>query len=158
MVYDQLEEIRDRKGEKIFLFLTLENTVGAGMGAVAGLIGGNALTGSMLVGLVLAGLLGLVGLVITIDHQGLARYERLGWLLQGLMRRMSGGRSITPEQLAGARATTRRDRPLQIGGAVQIVRRESGRRRAVSAPDPLTPTNPTDEDTHGHSATEQPAH
>jgi hypothetical protein len=143
MVYHQLEEIRDRKGEKIFLFLTLENMVGVGLGAIAGLIGGNVLTGSMIVGGLLALLLATVGMVITMEHQGLAGYERLGWRMQGILRRMTRGTSLSPEQLAGARATTRRDRPLQVGGAVRVVRKETHPVRTVGSVGPLPPSTPT---------------
>jgi hypothetical protein len=178
MPYRQIEEIRDRKGEKILLFFTLENIAGVGLGGAGGLIGGNVLTGSMIGGALLGVLLGVLGLLLTFDSGGLPGYERLQWLLTGLLRRATRGASISPEHLAGARATTRRDRPLRVGGPVQVVRRDAlpstGYRvsgsgyRGTSDSDPIPdrpdtrsgspPPTATKEEHHGHSAPEQPAH
>lgn len=154
-MYRQLEEIRDRKGEKIVLFFTLENVVGAGLGALVGLILLGTLTGTLLVGGLAAILLGGVGLLLTLDHGGLAGYARLLWWLRGRLRQATRGARWHPDDLAGARATTRRDRPLPVDGPVRVVRRGNEPLRSPWTT-VLTPST-SKEGANGHTPVEQPA-
>ena len=159
-MYRQIEEIGDRKGEKIVLFFTLEHIVGIGFGGISGLLVFNALFGSFLFGMLGASLLGLVGFVATMDYGGLAGYERLQWHLRGRLRCIVKGSHVSTETLAGAQSIERkRDRPLPTTGAIRVVRQtttvDTIASRLRSNPDV---TADRKEDSRGHLTDEQPAH
>lgn len=127
MPYEHIEEIQSRKGEKIAMFLTLENATGLILGAFPAYLITAAMPFVLRIAIVLAA--ALLGVIITLDMGGMAGYERLVWLVRGAIRRRVGARTIMPEQLAGA-VTVRWGRPLPVGGPVQL--------RPVSGPRPLT--------------------
>jgi len=120
--YRQIEEIRDRKGEKMMLFLTMENVVGGGafalvffmLSAMLG-IGGLLRWVVLVIGI-------LMGIIITFDVGGLALYDRAIWWLRGQMRRRVAGERISPEMLAGTGDTGQRERAMRVGGPIRIVR------------------------------------
>jgi hypothetical protein len=122
MSYRQLEEIRDRKGEKMAAFLTMENIGGIIGGAVLMLVIGMTLP--TLVRWGLTGIGAIIGLVVTFDHQGFPLYVRLRWIIAGLVRlRLTGGR-WSPETLEGTKAVGQRDRAMRVGGPIKVVRRD----------------------------------
>jgi hypothetical protein len=122
-MYRQIEELRERKGEKMVAFLTMENTMGAGAGGITLFILGAAfddlikwlLTGSGL----------LIGLILTLDWGGVALYQRLLWIGRGLLRQWLHGGSISPDTLAGTTVVTHREPALRVGGPIEIVTRDA---------------------------------
>lgn len=135
MPYQHIEQITERKGEKIALFLTAENAAGLMLATLPVYL----VTGGLPFWLraVALGLAALLGVVATLDIGGLALYERVVWRARGLIRQRVSGRTVRPEQLAGATPATRRERALRAGGPIQIVRRAGRgeqRRPALASP------------------------
>jgi hypothetical protein len=130
MPYQHIEQIRDRKGEKIFLFLTVQNLVGlvAGGGAVYLMTAFLPWWARAL--LVLAG--ALIGVALTFDAGGVAGYDRIAWWVRGRLRTLTSGSDVTPDALMGTKVQARGDRPLRVGGPVQMVRREQMSTRVLS--------------------------
>jgi hypothetical protein len=140
MPYQHIEQITERKGEKIALFLTAENAAGLMLAALPVYLISSSLPFWLRM-IAMAGA-ALLGIVATLDVGGLALYERVVWRVRGLIRQRVMGRRVTPEQLAGAAIATRRERALRAGGPVQIVRQAGGaaRRRAALAQPIATPS------------------
>lgn len=127
MPYRMLEELQNRKNEKVALFLTFENMVGLL------LIGFPffALTGGLPL-LLRAPLVigaGAIGVFLTMDVGGMAFYERILWWVRGMLRMRTKGRSITPTLLVGAPVQEKAPDPvLALDGPIQLARRERSRR------------------------------
>lgn len=143
MPYQHIEQITERKGEKIALFLTAENAAGLMLAALPVYL----ITGGLPFWLraVALGLAAILGVVATLDIGGLALYERVVWRVRGLIRQRVSGRTVRPEQLAGATPATRRERALRAGGPIQIVRRarQGEQRRLTHAISPgVAPATP----------------
>lgn len=120
MSYRHIEQITERRGEKIALFLTAENAAGMMLAALpVYLISSNMPFWLRLIALALAAALGVVA---TLDVGGMALYERVIWRARGLIRRRLLGRRITPEHLAGAARPARRERVFRAGGPIRIAR------------------------------------
>lgn len=121
MPYHHIEELRNRKHEKIALWLTAENV--AGLVAVA-----------LPVYLITAGvepfwlrmlaviLAAVLGVAVTLDVGGMALYERVLWLVRGRLRRLAQGGAVQPDHLAGALIELR-VRPLATAGPIRPLAR-----------------------------------
>ncbi len=105
MAYEQLEEIRSRKREKVAMFLTAENMGGLLMATLPVYIA-TAQFQSFFLRMVLLVLAAVLGVVITFEIGGLALYERLLWRLRGLMRVQTAGALINPDQFSVVPSTT----------------------------------------------------
>lgn len=124
MSYHHIEQITERKGEKIALFLTAENAAGMMLVALpVYLISSGMPFWLRLIALATAAALGVVA---TLDVGGMALYERVIWRARGLIRRRLLGRRITPEMLAGAARPARRERVLRAGGPIRIAHEMEG--------------------------------
>lgn len=117
MPYTHIEELRNRKSEKVAMFLTIENATGLLVCALPTYI----LTGGLPFWLrvLLMALAGTLGVVATIEIGGMAGYERLLWYGRGLLRVRRYGARVLPEQLAGTRPTARTAYPLSLTGPVR---------------------------------------
>ncbi|NCC30934.1 MAG: hypothetical protein EOM24_02795, partial [Chloroflexia bacterium] len=124
MPYDQLEEIQNRRSEKIAMFLTLENAVGLILIAVPVYLLSYGFPGVLRISIVL--LAALLGIGLTIDINGLPPYTRLLWAGRGWLERRLNGDRITPNHLPGTASSAPPDRPLPRGGPI--------RRRRMPAP------------------------
>jgi hypothetical protein len=98
MPYRNIENM-SRRGEKIAPFLTVENVVGLiitgviGYGLSAALPGGWRM---VFIGACLA-----LGYVATLEAKGMARYQRLLWMLRGLLASIQRP-TIIPDDLPGS--------------------------------------------------------
>lgn len=119
MPYQHIEEIQSRKGEKIAMFLTVENAVGLVLGALPAYL--ISTTIPMVLRIVIIGAAGLLGVIATLDVGGMSLAGRVAWRARGMLRLRFGSATIAPEQLTGG-AAVRRDRPLAVGGPVQLKR------------------------------------
>jgi hypothetical protein len=118
MPYQHIEEILSRKGEKIAMFLTIENSVGLILAAFPFYLLSAAMPLLLRVAIVVAA--GACGVIATLDVGGMALYERLLWRARGELRRRINRTVITPEHLVGQPTSLRRERPLAVGGPVQL--------------------------------------
>jgi hypothetical protein len=117
MPYDHLEEIQSRKGEKIAMFLTLENAFGLILLAFPAYLISAGMPFVLRVLIVVAA--AALGVAATLDLGGLTLYERVIWSVRGAFRRRLQGDRITPAQLVGAAVVAHADRPLPRGGPVR---------------------------------------
>jgi hypothetical protein len=122
MSYEQIEEIQSRKGEKIAMFLTIENAMGLMLAAFPAYLLSVAFP--FVLRVLIIGAAALLGVVATVDLGGLPFYERVAWMVRGSIRQRTQGRKITPERLVGTAATARHDRPLLVGGPIRLARRD----------------------------------
>lgn len=127
MAYEQLEEIQSRRGEKIALFLTLENAVGLILVAFPAYIISANMPFLLRVLIVLTA--ALLGVLATVEMHGLTAYARLLWAGRGIIRQRIQGNRITPAHLVGAPTLAHTDRPLPRGGPIR--RRSDPPRRAT---------------------------
>jgi hypothetical protein len=118
MPYQHIEEIQTRKGEKIALFLTIENAMGLILAAFPAYLISIAMP--FVLRILIVGAAALLGVLATLDVGGMAFYERLAWRVRGYLRQQLASAIITPEQLAGGTPMVYRDRPLPVGGPVQL--------------------------------------
>ena len=121
MAYRMLEELQNRRKEKVAIFLTFENIVGLiivffpvflGTGAFPLLIRAPVCIGAA-----------ILGVTVTLDVHGLPIYEQVLWRARGFLRIRTQGQIITPDQLTGAVVLDVPDRPLPLGGPIAIVER-----------------------------------
>jgi hypothetical protein len=121
MAYRMLEELQNRRKEKVAIFLTFENIVGLiivffpvflGSGAFPLLIRGPLCIGAA-----------ILGVMATLDVHGLPIYEQLLWRARGFLRLRTQGQVITPDYLTGAVLHDTPDRPLPVGGPITVVER-----------------------------------
>lgn len=131
MPYDQLEEIQSRRGEKIAMFLTLENAFGLILMAFPAYLVSAGMPFLLRVLIVLAA--AALGVAATVEVGGQTSYARLLWTVRGIIRRRLQGDRITPVQLVGAPVVAQVDRPLPRGGPI---------RRRSAAPRPSTTSRP----------------
>ena len=127
MPYRMLEEIQDRRKEKVAVFLTTQNI----FGLVIMVVPTYVLTAGL--PLLLRGLaliLGAaIGFAVTLDHDGLPLYEKGLWLVRGIIRRALNGTVMTPESLMGAIVGHQQDRAIQVDGPIQPIQRVPRARR-----------------------------
>lgn len=130
MPYQQLEELQSRRREKVAKFLTAEQLF-AMMFLVVPVFIGTASFGFWVRGLLLVAA-GILGLVLTLETDGMPLYGRLLWRIRGMFRLMMVGRLITPQHLAGT-ISEQGDRPLPINSPIRLIREEDlqARRRTT---------------------------
>jgi hypothetical protein len=133
MSYRMLEELQNRRKEKVAIFLTFENIVGlilvffpVFLSSSGGL--------PLLLRAPLCLAAAVLGVALTLDVHGLAIYERALWQLRGIVRLRTRGRVITPDDLAGAVAPETAERPLPLDGPIQVVERARPLRLGPIAP------------------------
>jgi len=122
MSYRMLEELQNRRKEKVAVFLTFENIVGV-MVVFFPVFAGSA-TLPLLVRGPLCVLAALLGVALTLDVHGLALYEQFLWRVRGALRLRMQGSIITPEDLAGVIPPDAPEHPLAVGGPIQAIQRE----------------------------------
>lgn len=110
MTYQQLEEIRSRKREKVALFLTAENMGGLLIATLPVYIA-TAQFQSFALRSVLLIMAAVFGVAVTLEVAGLPMYERVLWRVRGLMRVRMSGAVLTPDQFS----------PTPVAAPVQIL-------------------------------------
>ena len=143
MSYEHLEELRGRRGEKILLFLTVENLVGVIIAALPVYLATQHT--HIVLRIALLAIAAAIGYGLTVEVGGLAAYERVLWRARGVLRRRMVGLRITPEQLGGGAQTVRDAQVLALDSPIRALRGRSLRRadgRAV--PDTLVTTSQPD--------------
>src|SRR6476619_4866431 len=100
MPYRMLEELQNRRKEKVAIFLTFENIVGLILVFFPVFLGASAfpliIRGPLCIGAA------LLGVAATLEVHGLPIYEQLLWRARGFLRVRTQGQIITPENLTGA--------------------------------------------------------
>ncbi len=121
MSYRMLEELQNRRKEKVAVFLTFENIVGLIVVFFPVFLGSGGLP--LLIRGPLCIVAALLGVALTIEIHGLALYEQLLWRVRGALRLRLRGNIITPEDLAGAIPPEVPEHPLPLDGPVQVAER-----------------------------------
>jgi len=121
MAYRMLEELQNRRKEKVAIFLTFENIVGLILVFFPVFLGTSAfpllIRGPLCIGAA------LLGVTATLEVHGLPIYEQLLWRARGFLRLRTQSQVITPEHLTGAVLHDAPDRPLPVGGPIFAVER-----------------------------------
>lgn len=118
MPYHHIEQIHERKGEKVALMLTAENMAGLVVGALPLYLLTSDLPFWLRAVILLLG--GLLGVIATLEIGGLTPAARFTWLIRGLLRMRLHGARIIPEQLPGAAPIRRPARALRARGPIQV--------------------------------------
>lgn len=105
MAYEHVEQLNDRKSEKVVLFLTLENL--AGMLIVGGPIFVMSTAWALPLRVLAIALGVLIGVSLTFDRQGIPIYRRILWRGQGLVWRWTQAKPVTPAMLPRSRTPER---------------------------------------------------
>lgn len=132
MPYHHIEQIHERKGEKVALMLTAENMVGLVIGFMPLYLLSSGFPFWLRVLVVALG--ATIGVIATLDIGGMTPITRLIWLARGFVRMQLRGARLTPEQLPGAISLRRQERVLRADGPIQIRQqpaRQPHRRSAV---------------------------
>lgn len=119
MAYQQLEEIRSRKREKVALFLTAENMGGLLLATLPVYLA-TAQFQSFVLRVVLLVMAAVLGVAVTLEYGGLALYERILWRIRGFMRVQTAGSVLTPEQFSPVPAAPH-VQLLPVDGLVRVV-------------------------------------
>jgi len=121
MAYRMLEELQNRRKEKVAVFLTFENIVGLILVFFPVFLGTSTfpllIRGPLCIGAA------ILGVTATLDVHGLPIYEQLLWRVRGYLRLRTHGQIISPELLTGAVLHDAPDRPLPLGGPIAVVER-----------------------------------
>ena len=121
MAYRMLEELQNRRKEKVAIFLTFENIVGLIIVFFPVFLGTSAfplmIRGPLCIGAA------ILGVMATLDVHGLPVYEQLLWRARGFLRLRTQGQVITPDHLTGAVLHDAPDRPLPLDGPIAVVER-----------------------------------
>lgn len=138
MPYQHIEQIHERRGEKVALMLTAENMAGLLLGAMPLYL----LTGGLPFWLraVILVLGATLGVIATLEIGGLTPAARITWMIRGFVRMRMHGTSLLPEQLPGAAPSHRQARALRAQGPIQAM--PAPRSVARRAPALLQPTRP----------------
>src|SRR3712207_4848412 len=126
MPYEQLEEVRSRKQEKVALFLTAHYM--AGMLCAVMPIYIATLTFPFLLRALILVTAAILGLSLTLELGGLPVYERLLWRVRGAVRIRTSSRTLTPEQFTGV-PVVQVERALPANGPIRVVYAEARRTR-----------------------------
>ena len=105
MAYEPLAPILSRRGEKVAMFLTIENLVGILIAIAPAYLLTRPIGGIVQI-VVIVGC-GLLGYVATLEQHGMSFYERVFWRLRGRLRQFQHGSQISPESLPTAVAQSR---------------------------------------------------
>jgi hypothetical protein len=131
MAYRMLEELQNRRKEKVAIFLTFENIVGLIMVFFPVFLGSSAfpllIRGPLCIGAA------ILGVMATLDVHGLPIYEQVLWRARGFLRLRTQGQVITPDRLIDAVLHDAPDRPLPVGGPITVVERA----QLLTQPGPL---------------------
>src|SRR3954451_7553153 len=100
MAYRMLEELQNRRKEKVAIFLTFENIVGLIIVFFPVFLGSSAFP--LIIRAPLCISAAVLGVMATLDVQGLPVYEHVVWRTRGWLRLRTQGQVITPDQLSGA--------------------------------------------------------
>ena len=121
MAYRMLEELQNRRKEKVAIFLTFENIVGLIIMFFPVFLGTSAfpllIRGPLCIGAA------ILGVTVTLDVHGLPIYEQVLWRARGFLRIRTQGQVITPDQLTGAVLHDAPERPLPLDGPIAVVER-----------------------------------
>lgn len=121
MAYRMLEELQNRRKEKVAIFLTFENIVGLIIVFFPVFLGSSAFPLIIRAPLCIGA--AILGVTATLDVHGLPVYEQLLWRARGYLRLRTHGQIITPDHLTGAVMLDTPDRPLPLGGPIAVVER-----------------------------------
>lgn len=121
MAYRMLEELQNRRKEKVAIFLTFENIVGLIIVFFPVFLGSSAFPLIIRAPLCIGA--AILGVTATLDMHGLPIYEQLLWRARGFLRLRTQGQVITPDHLTGAVMLAAPDRPLPLGGPIHVVER-----------------------------------
>jgi hypothetical protein len=121
MAYRMLEELQNRRKEKVAIFLTFENIVGLIIVFFPVFLGSSAFPLIIRAPLCIGA--AILGVTATLDMHGLPIYEHLLWRARGFLRLRTQGQVITPDHLTGAVLHDTPDRPLPVGGPIFTVER-----------------------------------
>ncbi len=119
MAYEQLEEIRSRKREKVALFLTAENMGGLLLATLPVYLA-TAQFQSFFLRVSLLIMAAVLGVTITLEVAGLPMYERLLWRVRGFMRVKTAGAMLTPDQFSPVPVATH-VQILPVDGPIRVV-------------------------------------
>src|SRR3954468_9236699 len=100
MAYRMLEELQNRRKEKVAIFLTFENIVGLIIVFFPVFLGSSAFP--LLIRAPLCIGAAILSVMATLDVHGLPLYEQVLWRVRGYLRLRTQGQVITPEHLTGA--------------------------------------------------------
>jgi hypothetical protein len=121
MPYRMLEELQNRRKEKVAVFLTFENIVGLILVFFPVFLASSALPllirGPLCIGAA------ALGVALTLELEGLPLYEHLLWRVRGAVRLRAHGNLLAPHDLAGAVSHDLPERPLPLAGPVQAIDR-----------------------------------
>ena len=118
MPYEQLEDIRSRKQEKVAVFLTAQHVGGLLCVTVPVYIA--TLQFSFVLRTLLLITAAILGICLTLEIGGLACYERLLWRVRGAVRVHTTTPVLSPEQFTGVPAV-HIERALPAGGPIRVV-------------------------------------
>jgi hypothetical protein len=121
MAYRMLEELQNRRKEKVAIFLTFENIVGLIMVFFPVFLGSSAFPLIIRAPLCIGA--AILGVAATLDVHGLPIYEHLLWRVRGFLRLRTQDQIITPDHLTGAVMLDAPERPLPLGGPIMVVER-----------------------------------
>jgi hypothetical protein len=121
MAYRMLEELQNRRKEKVAIFLTFENIVGLILVFFPVFLGTSAFPLMIRAPLCIGA--AIFGVAATLEVHGLPIYEQLLWRARGYIRLRTHGQIITPDHLTGAVLHDAPDRPLPLGGPISVVER-----------------------------------
>ncbi len=119
MAYEQLEEIRSRKREKVALFLTAENMGGLLLATLPVYLA-TAQFQSFFLRVILLIMAAVFGVTITLEVAGLPMYERVLWRVRGFMRVNTAGAMLTPDQFSPVPVATH-VQILPVDGPIRVV-------------------------------------
>lgn len=129
MAYEQLEQLNDRKSEKMALFLSAENF--GGMVLVAGPIYLFSTQWPLLLRLVAIIGAASLGVSLTVRVGGLPLYSRILWHVQGIVWQSTGRRLVVLDNLVGTTRRTPHTLPLGARTGARILKRRKQDQLAV---------------------------
>jgi len=154
MPYDHIEQIRDRRGEKVAFFLTAENLGGMIAIGLPVYVGTVFIEQGWLRGVLII-VSALIGYLLTVEVGGLRVYERMMWRARGIIRMLFGGRIVRIDQVSGRTVTTR-GRPYSVNAPFRVrttarssapqerQKRRDKKRRPVTASTPAASSDAID--------------
>ena len=119
MPYVHIEQVHERRGEKVAFMLTAENMAGLLAGAVPLYLVTEVVPFWLRVLLLFLG--GTLGVLATLEIGGLTPVARLTVFARGMVRRRLHGSRITPAFLPGVAPVTTHVRALPLDGPVQAL-------------------------------------
>lgn len=135
MPYHSLEQVFSRKHERVAALFSVHNVLGIVAVALPVYLASRLLPGWLHMGLTL--LAAIAGYVLTMDHDGLALYERILWHLRAYAAPvLTGTRILSPTSLPGMQVRAA-PRVMVHGGAVRVTKgRRSGPQGALAKSKP----------------------